>query len=324
MPQRWTIWCNTAFSPEALELLKRGLAPHRLLLSPRQTGNLDVSGGDPLLEQADIAFGQPKPEQLIALPRIKWVHLTTAGYTRYDRDDLRKALQARGTIMSNSSTVFAEPCAQHTVAFMFALARKLPAAIDNQRGPRAWPSAKLRNESRLLNGQTALIVGFGAIGRRIAEMLGPFKMKLIAVRRKPRGDEPIRCVPDSQIDELLPETDHVINVLPESKDTEMFFHADRLARCKASACFYNIGRGSTVDQYCLWTMLETRKLAAAYLDVTSPEPPPCDNPLWTCPHCYITPHTAGGHDKEFESNVSHFLENFRRFQSGQPLLDRII
>jgi phosphoglycerate dehydrogenase-like enzyme len=65
-------------------------------------------------------------------------------------------------------------------------------------------------------------------------------------------------------------------------------------------------------------------LAYAYLDVTDPEPLPPDHPLWTMPNCYITPHTAGGHDGEMENLVKHFLANLHRFTSGEDLVDRVI
>ena len=71
-----------------------------------------------MLNDADIAVGQPDPMQVMNLPRLKWVHLTTAGYTRYDRDDIREAFRRRGAMMTNSSMVYAEPCAEHVFAMM--------------------------------------------------------------------------------------------------------------------------------------------------------------------------------------------------------------
>jgi phosphoglycerate dehydrogenase-like enzyme len=260
----------------------------------------------------------------MALDRLRWVHLTTAGYARYEREDLRRALRARGGTLTNSSAVYSEPCAQHAVAFMLAAARRLLPAFINQRDEKGWPSDLLRRESRLLNGQTALLVGFGAIGKRIAELLAAFGMNLIAIRRQSRGDEPIRCCGVEQLDELLPMADHVINILPASQETETFFNANRFRLFKPEAIFYNIGRGTTVDSYTLWTMLQTRKLFAAYIDVIDPEPLPAEHPLWTSPHCLITPHTAGGHAGEFDALVAHFLENFGRFSRNQPLLDHVI
>jgi phosphoglycerate dehydrogenase-like enzyme len=93
---------------------------------------------------------------------------------------------------------------------------------------------------------------------------------------------------------------------------------------KRGAILYNIGRGTTVDQEALLESLLCGHLGAAWLDVTDPEPLPDDHPLWTAPNCYITPHTAGGHQKESETLVRHFLQNFERFLGGFPLRDRIM
>jgi phosphoglycerate dehydrogenase-like enzyme len=233
-------------------------------------------------------------------------------------------MRKQGTIVTNSSWVYEEPCAEHVVAMMLSLARRLPEALDDQRGPRKWRYLELRAKSHLLLGQTAVIIGFGSIGRRIAEILSAFKMNLIAVRRTVRGDEKIRTVELSKLDEVLPLADHVIDVLPGSPQTDELINANRIARMKRGAIFYNIGRGTTVDQVSLQTALETNHLAAAYLDVTMPEPLPKDHPLWEIPNCYITSHMAGGHHDEYERLVEHFVENLKRFENREELRDRII
>jgi len=107
-------------------------------------------------------------------------------------------------------------------------------------------------------------------------------------------------------------------------DTEGMFNADHFGAMKPTAYFYNIGRGSTVDKIALRTVLETHRIAGAYLDVTDPEPLPPDSLLWRLPHCWITPHTAGGHEEEFHRLARHFLDNLKRFERGEPLLDRIV
>src|SRR6266496_2452559 len=97
-----TIWCNADLPDAEREMLRSGLGSHRLIFSAKPVYNLDVAAGDPMLKQADVAFGQPDVQQIMSLPRLKWIQLTTAGYTRYDRDDLRAALRARGAILTNS------------------------------------------------------------------------------------------------------------------------------------------------------------------------------------------------------------------------------
>jgi phosphoglycerate dehydrogenase-like enzyme len=80
--------------------------------------------------------------------------------------------------------------------------------------------------------------------------------------------------------------------------------AQRFAAMKPGARFYNIGRGSTVEQGALLRVLESGTLALAYLDVTDPEPLPPEHPLWTAPNCFITPHTAVGHKGEFDAGAA--------------------
>ena len=93
---------------------------------------------------------------------------------------------------------------------------------------------------------------------------------------------------------------------------------------KRGAYFYNIGRGGTVDQDSLERALRLGSLSGAYLDVMTPEPLPTEHALWSTPNCFITPHTAGGFDREMTSLVDHFLENLHRFTSGAQLLNRVI
>jgi phosphoglycerate dehydrogenase-like enzyme len=93
---------------------------------------------------------------------------------------------------------------------------------------------------------------------------------------------------------------------------------------KTGSCYYAIGRGTTTDQHALISALSARHLAAAYLDVTDPEPLPPEHELWNFPNCYITPHTSGGHENEPLRLVKHFVENLRRFETGTALVDRVL
>jgi phosphoglycerate dehydrogenase-like enzyme len=326
MPNPLTIFSNQRFPDDsANNLLTQSLSAHNILYSKSlTTSNLAASTHDAAIDDADIAFGQPDPLATITAPRLRWVHLTSACYDRYDRPDLRAAFAARGAIVTNSSSVYEEPCAQHLVAMMLALTRRLPQAQDNQRTEKAWPDKQLRRNSRLLTGQTAILLSFGAIARRVVELLAPYRMNLIAVRRNPTGQEPIRTIPESQLDTLLPQADHLLNILPAGQSTKHFISAKRLSLLKPGANFYNIGRGSTIDQVALEQALRTNHLAAAYLDVADPEPLPPTHSLWTTPNCHITPHTAGGHHDEFLRLVQHFLTNLDHFQKGETLNDRVV
>jgi phosphoglycerate dehydrogenase-like enzyme len=308
-----------------LDTLRRSLAGHNLLLpDDLQQSNLAGGSVDPLLARADVAFGQPDPRQVIEQTNLRWVHLTTAGYTRYDTPAVRDALAARGAMLTTSSWVYEEPCAEHALAMMLSLARQLPPMLLEQHSDRAWRQAEHRARSRLLVGQSAVLFGYGTIARRLSELLGPLGMHLVGVRRIPKGNEPIRIVPTAESDALLGQADHVVNILPAAAGTERYFDARRFGLMKPGAAFYNIGRGTTVDQPALLSALQSGRLSAAYLDVTDPEPLPPGHPLWSAPNCYITPHTAGGHAEEFERLALHFVNNLRRFEGKEVLVDRVV
>ncbi|HEX2878451.1 MAG TPA: NAD(P)-dependent oxidoreductase, partial [Polyangiaceae bacterium] len=216
--------------------------------------------------------------------------------------------------------------AQHVLSFMLAWARQLPLAFADQNGARTWRYAELRRQSRLLVGQRVVIFGYGSIGARLVELLAPFRMQLIGVRDTVRGDEPIRTLrsDDPELVGELATVDHVIDLLPLNDSTHHAFDAKRFAAIRKGAIFYNIGRGNTVDQGALLESLQSGHLGAALLDVTDPEPLPPAHPLWSVPNCVITPHSAGGHSTEQERLVDHFLENLRRFEKGETLLDRVV
>jgi phosphoglycerate dehydrogenase-like enzyme len=333
VPNTLTIWFDRSLPSSVRTQLAESVAPHRVVDAASNAGTAahpaavahTSADATAALADADIALGQPPVDAILASPRLKWVHVTSAGYTRYDTDAFRKAFGGRGGILTNSSWVYGEPCAEHLLAMMMALARQLPVAWAEQAGPHGWNSGAVRARSRLLLGQSAIILGFGAIGQRIAELLGPLHMNLVAIRRRPQsGAGPIRVEGVERLDELLPTADHVLNALPANAASDRLVSAHRIGLMKRGAIFYNVGRGSTVDQAALLEALRSGHLAAAYLDVTDPEPLPPDHPLWSAPNCYITPHSAGGHMTEPQRILEHFLSNLRRYEHGQDMADRVI
>jgi phosphoglycerate dehydrogenase-like enzyme len=318
-----TIWCNLQLTERARALLRAGLGPHRLVCAAESTTCYQPTGRhDPVLAEADIAFGQPEADQCVVSARMRWVHLASAGYTTFAHDDIRAQLVARGIPLTNSSLVYDEPCAQHALAFMLAEARQLPRSLIDQATTHAWNTSPTRAASFLLRGQTVLLVGYGAIAKRLAELLAPFGLHPVGFRRRPRGDETIDVRPMAELADWLPRADWVIDILPAASDTGGFFDTARFAAMKPGALFINIGRGTTVNQPALLAALHGH-LRAAYLDVTLPEPLPPEHPLWSAPNCFITPHVAGGHEDEDDRLVALFLANLDRYQHGQPLTGRV-
>ena len=319
------IWCNLRFPAKADELLRAGVQPHQFFLADHlQDCNLANGAPDPRLATANVVFGQIDPAAVLQTPSIQWIHLTTAGYERYDRAEFLEELRRRGTILTNSSDVYSEPCAEHLLAMMLSFSRRLPEAMQNQQTLRGWPAAELRSRSSLLAGQTVLLLGYGHIARRFCELLAPFEAQILIIRRTVSGSEAAPTYPQPKLQELLPTADHLANLLPGGPATLNFISTPQLALMKPSAFYYTIGRGTTTDQQALVAALQSGQIAAAYVDVTDPEPLPPDHPLWTTPNCYITPDTAGGQVAEPFRVVEHFLENLRRFTNRQPMKNRIV
>jgi phosphoglycerate dehydrogenase-like enzyme len=314
-----------ALSPGALETLRTGTAGHQLLFPRTPAASvLAAPESDPQFGTADVAFGQPDPQAVAEAQRLKWIHVSSSGITRYDNPGFRELMVERKIMVSNSASVYCEPCAVHALGFMVAQARNLPSALRSRAANGSPEWNELRNASGTLRGETVLILGFGAIGRRLAELLRPFGASVVAYRRHARGDEVVPVVTERNLASALGQARHIVNILPDSVQTRHFFDSARFGAISPGAVFYNIGRGTTVDQQALLEALRSGRLHSAWLDVTDPEPLPDDHPLRQERNCFITPHVAGGHADETKSLARHFVENFQRFVGGEPLADRVM
>lgn len=320
-----TIFTDSPIGEAAARSLREGAAAHELIFPEKPvTSVLGKPEPDPAFGRADIAFGQPDIASIRGSDRLKWLHISTSGYTRYDTPEFRELAAARGLIVTNSARVYAAACADHALAFLLAQSRCLPEALASHAASGSEEWFRLRENSHGIRGQKLVILGFGAIGAELVRLLAPFEMQITAMRRSPHGDEPIPTVTPDKLDAPLAAADHVLNILPDNPASVDFIDATRIARMKPGVIIYNIGRGTSVDQDALLAALRSRHVSAAWLDVTDPEPLPADHPLRAEPNCHITPHTAGGHGDEAGSLVRHFLANLRRYEAGQPLRDRIM
>jgi len=319
------IFVDFVLPPDVLEILRQGTQDHQLVF-PRTPASsvLAKPERDPQFATAEVAFGQPDPDAVAEAEQLHWIHVSSSGITRYDNPAFRALMAKRGIPVSNSMSVYSEPCAVHVLSFILGQARKLPLGLSSRapNGTKAWHA--LRGSSQTLQGETFLIVGYGAIGRRLAELLRPFDAKVTAYRRRARGDESVPVLTGDDLDRALGEFGHVVNILPDSAETRHFFDAKRFSKFRPGAIFYNIGRGTTVEQDALLDALRLGRIGAAWLDVTKPEPLPDQHPLRAEPNCFITPHVAGGYADEAKTLVCHFLENLRRFEKGESLLDRVM
>jgi phosphoglycerate dehydrogenase-like enzyme len=165
-----------------------------------------------------------------------------------------------------------------------------------------------------LTGKTVLIVGYGSIGRATEERLRPFDVKMLRIgRRRREGVEP-----EDRLDDVLPQADVVILLVPLTDQTRGFINCKRLAAMKHGALLVNAARGPVVDTDALVEALHAGRIHAA-VDVTDPEPLPMGHPLWSAPNVLITPHIAGSSPGMMDRVMRLIGEQCRRYLAGEPL-----
>lgn len=165
-----------------------------------------------------------------------------------------------------------------------------------------------------LGGKTVLIVGYGSIGRATEERLKPFDVNIVRLgRRRREGVEP-----EDRLDDLLPQADIVILLLPLTAQTRGIINRKRLAAMKHGALLVNAARGPVVETDALVEALQSGRIHAA-VDVTDPEPLPVGHPLWSAPNLLITPHIAGSSPGMMDRVMRFIGDQCRRYLAGEPL-----
>lgn len=224
--------------------------------------------------------------------RLRWVHVHSAGADR----PVYVALRERGVNVSTSAGANAQVVAQSAVLGLLALARHWPHLLAAQRD-RRWAPLQGGPLPRDLQGQTAMVVGWGPIGQEIGRLLQAFGLRLVVVRRSGGAIGPdVECVPPDALPQHLPRADWLVLACPLTPQTRGLIGARELARLPAHAGLVNVARGEVVDQAALVDALEQGRLAGACLDVFEHEPLPPDSPLWGLPNVIATPHSAGASD----------------------------
>jgi phosphoglycerate dehydrogenase-like enzyme len=256
----------------------------------------------------EIAFGNPPSAWLSAAAEsVRWVQLESVGFGEYaalDWPNLGSTLK-----LTNLAGFFADPVAETALAGLLALGRGIDQVTRLKDGVQ-WEGDPLRTRLKLLKGSHVVMVGFGAINQRLAELLAPFHCRITTIR----SEGPVQA-----LDDALREADIVVCTAPDTAATRNLFDKARLALLPAHAIFANFGRGSIVDEAALVEALMTRRIAGAVLDVTRDEPLPPDHALWRCPNTLLTQHSGGGTADELDRKIDVFLANLDRYRRGEAL-----
>lgn len=269
-----------------------------------------------------------RPEQIQPAKKLRWIQSTTAGVNQF----LFPEIVNSDIILTNASRVHGHPVAEHVIALMFAVAKRIPSAVHMQQ-KHVWGKNNVTGENTLreIRGSNLLILGLGSIGGEVAHVASALGMNVIGIRANPQkgidwllADDPARLRhevhgPDKLL-ELLPRADFVVIAAPVIGATTHLIDAEALARMKSDAYLINVARGALIHESALIEALKRKKIAGAALDVFETEPLPPESPLWDLENVLITPHQAGFANRLWERLYALFRENLHRFLDGKPLL----
>lgn len=248
--------------------------------------------------------------------RLRWIHCPSSAVHQL----LSPELIASPIVVTNGASVHAAMVAEHGVALLLALARRLPEAVQDQAAAR-WQPERWLGRMRRLAGATVVIAGLGNIGRELAPRLAALGMKVLGVRHHPELPA-AGCAAvygDQQLEELLPQADYLVLALPATEATAARVAAPQLALLPPHAFLINLGRGTALDESALLAALQAGRLAGAALDVFAREPLPPDSPLWHCPRLLISPHVAASVPDTWDLQAALVARHLRDFLAGQPL-----
>jgi phosphoglycerate dehydrogenase-like enzyme len=261
---------------------------------------------------AEIAVGAPDVLAPLVehMPRLRWVQSTWAGVTPFIRAPRRDYL------LTGLKGVFGRSMSEYVLAWMLALERSVLLHATRKR----WQWERERGLGSLRLG----IAGTGDIGCEVARRCAPFVAEVIGLNSDGRRlDEFAACYPSRGTGprEFAAQLDALVMILPDTPATDKLVGEAMLAAMNPGSLLINVGRGNALDLEAALAARRRGHLAALVLDVLEREPLDDDEPLWQEPGVYITSHTAA--PTELEAIVAVFLDNLRRFQSGDALRGRV-
>ena len=307
----FTLWTAP---PWLAERLRADFPGHTFV----QTSSYDDLGD--VISDADVLLGWSlRPEQFARATRLQWIHSSAAAVHQLMFPEVvNSAVQ-----VTNARQVHAPVVAEHALALIFALAKRLPRCADYQRQS-LWAQQAIFEEKptvREVKGSSVCLIGFGGIGREFARRAHALGMKVLAVREHPeRGRQGASQVfGRDRLHDALPLADFVVLAAPLTPATKHIMNAAALAAMRPDAYLINVGRGPLIDDDALIATLRQNRIAGAALDVFADEPLPPASPYWTLKNVLITPHIAAVTEKLWERHYALISENLKLFVAGKPL-----
>jgi phosphoglycerate dehydrogenase-like enzyme len=276
-------------------------------------GNLDGDASDAEVYLNGFYLKRDSFEKVLAAaPKIRWQQAISAGVNHL----LTPTFLSRNIILTNTAGVHAIPISEFVLTFILHHAKNLR-KLEALQAERTWVRGLVLEE---LTNATLLIIGAGNIGQAIASRAKAFGMRVWGSRRRP---DPLpnfdKIVGVDEWRSLLPEVDYLVIATPLTPETTKLIDESVLRALRPSAYLINIARGAIVDEAALITALQEGWIAGAGLDTVTTEPLPPDNPLWSFPNVFITPHCSAISPYLKQRITELFLDNLQRYQAGLPL-----
>jgi phosphoglycerate dehydrogenase-like enzyme len=272
------------------------------------------------LFHADIFCGQAATpidwDAVMRKGRLRWIQSSCVGADHF----MVPSVIESDVAVTTASGISADQVAEHAVALMAAWARSLSLYFRGQQ-----KKEFVRKPVCNLTGSTVGIVGFGGIGRRLAQLVAPFRTRILAVDLFP-VDPPADIAalwPADRFADLLPLADFLVLAVPLTNATRRIVDGAALSRMKPGSLLVNVARGPLVVHDDLVAALRLGRPAGAALDVTDPEPLPPGSPLWEMPNVIITPHAGCLAAWRIDRITELFCQNLQRWQSGLPLINYV-
>jgi phosphoglycerate dehydrogenase-like enzyme len=265
--------------------------------------------------RAHVIFTLDVPMDLPPIAtNLRWVQCMGSGVGQY----VSARLPEGDIVLTNGAGIASAPIAEWVLARVLQIVKRLPEHDANTRDHR-WHMAL----GGRLEGRTVAIVGLGAIGRDVARRFRGFGVWLLGIRRSwtPGATDPDvdELFGPAALHEVLERADVVVLAAPGSDDNADLFDSAAFAAMRDGAIFVNVARGTLVDEVALIDALESGRLSAAAIDVARTEPLPPDDPLWSAPNLYVSPHSSASVERYGERAFDLFCDNLERFVAGEPL-----
>ncbi|MDZ7897864.1 MAG: D-2-hydroxyacid dehydrogenase [Arcicella sp.] len=297
------IYIYTPFAESEIQKLKDALSSKYEVLIKEE---LPEEQRESVFRTCEICYGNPPLSWLENNNTLQWLQLNSTGLDPYQQ---LKNYQFKFT---NLKGFFAQSVAETALAGILGMYRRID-HLARLQSEKHWVGVPLRATLHLLSKSKVLILGSGAIGLKIRDLLMGFQCETTILNSKTI----------LQLADYLTDTDILIASLPETEETIGLLNQAYLDMLKPSALFVNVGRGSAVEEEYLIKLLQENKIMGAVLDVTEVEPLPVESPLWDMPNVLLTQHSSGGWAAESSEKIMFFLENLKRFEGGEELVNNV-